>query len=88
MDQDRRWMGVGRSTITDSRAAGVESANRAMRRDDPKLLLVFAGIDHDPVALLAGIKQVAPGVPLIGCSTHGEIGPDGPLDGSAKPAPR
>jgi hypothetical protein len=82
MDQDRRWMGVGRSTITDSRAAGVEAANRAMRRDDPKLLLVFAGIDHDPVSLLAGIKQVAPGVPLIGCSTHGEIGPDGPLDGS------
>jgi hypothetical protein len=32
--------------------------------------------------LLAGIREVAPDVPLIGCSTHGEIGPGGPLDGS------
>jgi hypothetical protein len=82
MDGSRRWVGVGRSSAAASRSAGREAAADAVRGADPRLLVAFAGIDHDPQALLAGIADAAPGVPLIGCSTHGEIGPGGPRDGS------
>jgi len=82
MIQDTRWMGVGRSTARDSRAAGTQAAAAALRGTDPRLLVVFAAIEHDLTALLAGIREAAGDVPLIGCSTHGEIGPGGPRDGS------
>ena len=81
-DDGSRWMGVGRSANAESRAAGVEATRAALHRDDCALLVVFAGIDHDARALLDGVHEVAPDVPVIGCSTHGEIGPGGPLDGS------
>jgi hypothetical protein len=42
---------------------------------------VFCSIRLDPHAVLAGIKEVAAGVPLIGCSSGAEIGVDGPGDG-------
>ncbi|HYN94209.1 MAG TPA: FIST N-terminal domain-containing protein [Pilimelia sp.] len=77
-----RWMAVARSADPDSYAAGVEAASEALRQGDGKLLLVFAGINHDPKQLARGLAEAAPGVPVVGCSTHGEIGPDGPLDGS------
>jgi hypothetical protein len=82
MSGDRRWMGVGRSRHADSRAAAEQAARAAIVGGEPKLLIVFAGIDHDPVALLAGLGDVAAGVPVIGCSTHGEIAPGGPQDGT------
>src|SRR5690349_11654936 len=75
----RRWMGVGRSADADSPAAAAQAARTALTGELPKLLMVFAGIDHDGTALLEGLREVAPGVPIIGCSTHGEIGPGGPL---------
>jgi hypothetical protein len=77
-----RWMGVGRSVDPDSRASGAEAVRSALTGPDPKLLLVFAGIEHDLVAVQEGIADVIEGVPLLGCTTHGEIGPGGPLDGS------
>ena len=47
-------------------------------RTDPRLFVVFVSSEHDLTALLDGID---PGdVPLIGCSTAGEIGADGPGD--------
>lgn len=79
---DRRWMGVGRSRNRDSPAAGAEAARAALVGRQPKLLMVFAGIDHDPAALLDGLREVAAEVPVIGCSTHGEIAPGGPRDGT------
>lgn len=78
----RRWMMVGRSEATDSRQAGAEAARSAMTGPDPKLMLVFVGIAHDIPQVLAGVNEVARGVPLIGCSTHGEISAVGPRDGS------
>jgi hypothetical protein len=78
--RDRRWMGVARSGIADSRAAGTAAAGEALSGPEPKLLIVFFGITHDPAAVLAGIKDAAPGVPVVGCSTHGEISPGGPTD--------
>ncbi len=78
----RRWMGVGRSTHPDSYPAALAATHRAIIGDQPKLLLAFAAIGHDPETVLAGLRAGAPGVPVIGCSTHGEMSPDGPVDGS------
>jgi hypothetical protein len=74
-----RWVGVGRSADTDSLRAGAEAAAAAVEgRSDVRLLVVFASAAHDLEALLGGID---PGdVPLVGCSTAGEIGSSGPSD--------
>lgn len=79
---NRRWLGVGRSTLADSGAAAIEAVNEARTGPDPKLLIVFAAITHDTAAVLDGVAQAAPGVPVIGCTTHGEIGAGGPADGT------
>lgn len=76
----RRWMGVGQSAHPDSHAAADAAGRAAMVGADPKLMIVFAGIDHDGTAMLDALGRIAPGVPVIGCSTHGEIGPDGAQD--------
>ena len=73
-----RWFGVGRSAASDSRAAGLSAAHEALQGDEPKLLVVFSSEAHDLEQLLAGIAEVAAGVPMIGCSTSGEIATDGP----------
>ncbi|WP_433306956.1 FIST signal transduction protein [Actinoplanes sp. CA-030573] len=77
-----RWMAVGHSSAPDSYAAGLEATRAAIEGDAPRLLLVFAGIAHDPRRLAEGIAAAAPGVPVIGCSTHGEINAGGPHDGT------
>jgi hypothetical protein len=78
----RRWMGVGRSAVGDSREAAVEAARAAVLGPDVKLLLAFSAISHDPARIQEGIAEVAGGIPVLGCTTHGEIGPGGPWDGS------
>jgi hypothetical protein len=82
MDECRRWMGVGRSAERASRTAAVAATREAVTGPEPQLLMVFAGIDHDPAEVLAGLRTVAPGTPVVGCTTHGEIGPGGPTDGT------
>ncbi len=77
-----RWMGVGRSMDADSRRAAADATRAALVGADPKLLIVFGAINHDPAAVLAGVRDAGVEVPVIGCSTHGEIGPGGPRDGS------
>jgi hypothetical protein len=78
----QRWMGVGRSVVQDSREAAAAAARDAITGEDTRLLLVFAAITHDPAAVQEGIREVAGDVPVLGCTTHGEIGPGGPTDGS------
>ena len=81
MTTQQRWTGTGRSAATGSTLAGREAAAGALDgRSDAVLLVVFFGIAHDPQALLDGIRGIAPDVPLIGCSTSGEIAADGPGD--------
>jgi hypothetical protein len=82
MTDTSRWMSVGTSLATDSYEAAHEAARAALSGADPKLFLVFAGISHDPHRVAAGIRAAAPGVPVLGCSTHGEIDPGGPHDDS------
>ena len=76
-----RWTRTGRSSTTDSRAAGSEAARIALAgRDDAALLVVFCSDGYDAADLLAGVRDVAGDTPLIGCSTAGEIAADGPGD--------
>ncbi|MGH9283543.1 MAG: FIST N-terminal domain-containing protein, partial [Acidimicrobiales bacterium] len=75
-----RWMAVGHSDDHDARRAGAAAAKDAMAGADPRLLVVFCGDAYDLPALLEGINDVAGGVPVVGCSTAGEISGSGPGD--------
>ena len=76
--QEDRWVAVGRSNEADSRQAGREAAQSALESDDAKLLVVFSSDSYDLPELLSGIREVTGEVPLIGCSTAGEIASTGP----------
>ncbi len=75
-----RWAAVGHSYATDARSAGAEAAKDAMTGADPRLLIVFCAETYDLKELLAGIGDIAGDVPVIGCSTAGEISGGGPGD--------
>ena len=67
------------------RGRGTPGSKRPARPSDKvegKLLVVFSSDAYDPHELLDGIGSQAPGVPLIGCSTAGEIATSGPGDAS------
>jgi hypothetical protein len=69
----RRWAAVGHSIDPDASAAGREAASAALAGDDPKLLVVFCSDSYELPELLSAIVREAPGTPLIGCTTAGEI---------------
>lgn len=73
-------MAVGQSSKSEARVAGSEAAADAIGGPDPKLMLVFCSDAYDLPELLAGINETSGGVPLIGCSTAGEIARSGPGD--------
>ena len=75
-----RWFAVGESDAPDSAAAGAQAAAQALAGADPALLVVFASDAYDHVELLRGIREQAGEVPLVGCSTAGEIATSGPGD--------
>lgn len=77
-----RWMGVGHSNEGDAHRAGASAAREALVGASPQLIVVFTSRAYDLHALLAGINDVAGAVPLIGCSTAGEIAASGPRDAS------
>jgi hypothetical protein len=79
---DERWIGIGSSSSSESRSAGASAVRSALLGADPKLLVVFVSPSHDLAGLLAGIREVCPDTPLVGCSTSGEIATDGPGDAS------
>jgi hypothetical protein len=79
-DPARRWLSVGRSAAADSRRAGATAAGRALTRPDAKLLVVFCSSAHDLPQLLQAVNETSGGVPLVGCSTAGEIAAGGPGD--------
>src|SRR5690349_11222519 len=76
-----RWVGVGVSADANPFRAGAEARAAAVAgRADLRALIVFTSATLDLESVLDGI---APGeVPLIGCSTAGEIGTTGPSDRS------
>ncbi|HEX8003351.1 MAG TPA: FIST N-terminal domain-containing protein [Mycobacteriales bacterium] len=75
-------MGVGQSADGDAYSAGAAAARAALSGDDPRLLVVFCSDSYDLPALLRGVNDVAGDVPLVGCSTAGEIATSGPSDTS------
>jgi hypothetical protein len=78
-----RWLHVGRCDDVDPRTAGATAAGEALSGgDDARLLVVFSSDAYDLEVLLAGIRERAGHVPLIGCSTAGEIAATGPGDAS------
>lgn len=76
------WVNVGCSANVDAFVAGAEATRTALSADDPKLLVVFYAITHDPRQVLAGVRSVGDAIPLIGCPTGGEIAGTWAGDGS------
>ena len=66
-------MAVGRSSDPDPAVAGAVAAGLALAHPGARLLIVFCSDSYDHRALVGAIRSEAPGVPLIGCSTAGEI---------------
>ena len=81
-----RWVGVGHGSGPDA-AQAAETATRAAIGDQPsaeaRLLIVFCADTFDLPALLGAIRTTAPGVPVIGCSTAGELSASGRGTGGA-----
>lgn len=78
-----RWCAEGRSSLADPHRAGREAVAGALeQRTDAKLLVLFCSDRYDVPHLVAGVRSVAPDVPLVGCSTAGEISSGGPGDHS------
>jgi hypothetical protein len=71
----QRWIRVGQCWDAQAWEAGAKAAREARDGADPKLLVVFASFGYDLRELLDGVAEVAGDVPVIGCSTAGEIGP-------------
>jgi hypothetical protein len=69
----------GISRKNDAFEAGKEAASRAISglTEQPDILWVFGAGFYDQELLLRGITAISGEVPLIGCSTDGEISPDG-----------
>jgi hypothetical protein len=74
----RRWLSVGRAPAGNGRDAGRQAALEGITGPDVQLLIVFCAGVSAPDAVLAGIAEVAPGVPLIGCSSSSAIHTQGP----------
>lgn len=78
-----RWCAVAHTREPDPHVAGSQVASDALTGSDPKLLVAFCSPSYDLEALSAGIKSISGDIPLIGCSTAGEIASDGPGEASA-----
>ena len=63
------------STRKDAFDAGNEAALAAVAKmsTSPNMLWVFGAINYDQQKLLDGIVAAVPDVPLVGCTTDGEI---------------
>src|SRR2546423_11238694 len=77
-----RWAGVGCSDSSGAHEAGYAAADQALRQEDARLLVVFCSDGYNLSELLSGINERSGGVPLIGCSTAGQISAGGPVDAS------
>lgn len=75
-----RWIGVGEASGPDPEQAGRRASAEALVGADAKLLVVFSSDSLEPARLLGSVAQAAPGVPVVGCSTAGEIARSGPGD--------
>jgi len=77
-----RWFEVGQSSDPAARTAGEHAARTALAGRTAKLLVVFCSDAYDLPELLATIDEESGGIPLVGCSTAGEIASNGPTNAS------
>ncbi|HYZ56282.1 MAG TPA: FIST N-terminal domain-containing protein [Streptosporangiaceae bacterium] len=76
-----RWFAVGTADTSEA-DAGVRAADAALIHDNAKLLVLFCSCSDDLPGLVRQIRSRSGDVPLIGCTTAGEIEQNGPHDGS------
>src|SRR5438046_8200387 len=76
-----RWFAVGTADVS-ADDAGRRAADAALIRDDAKLLIVFCSPAENLPDLIGTIGSRYGDVPLIGCTTAGEIARGGPREGS------
>lgn len=76
-----RWFGVGTADVT-GRDAGRRAAGAALIHDDVKLVLAFCSASDQLHDVLDQVRRRTGDVPLIGCTTAGEITGSGPRDDS------
>ncbi len=75
--------GVGVSLKTDSRQAGVEACKNALSGvSNPSLIVVFCSVKLNQEEVILGVREISGTIPLIGCSSAGEITNEGVYDGS------
>jgi hypothetical protein len=79
----RRWLAVGHAQTGDPTAAAEAAVGEALAGgSEPRLLLAFAAASYDLPALARALADAAPGVPLVGCTTAGELTAGGAHDDS------
>ena len=76
-----RWFAVGTADVS-ADGAGGRAADAALIHDEAKLLIVFCSPTENIPDLIGQIRSRSGHVPLIGCTTAGEIARNGPRDGS------
>lgn len=75
---------VSSSLLKNAEEAGFTAASKAIEglNDAPaQILFLFCSALYDQEAMLRGVKRAAGNTRIIGASTAGEIGCDGPIDG-------
>ena len=83
MDGDaggERWIGAGGSTETDVDAAVDSALNAALGGRSPSLVVVFCSTGYELAAVARRVVDRVGDVPVIGCSTSGEVATDGPTE--------
>jgi hypothetical protein len=78
---DERTVRIAQSCAQDP-AAAVEALYDGLRQPDASLVLFFCSSEYDRAALAAEMARRFAGVPVVGCTTAGEIGPLGCRDHS------
>jgi hypothetical protein len=76
MTSQKARAGTGVSRVQDAFEAGSSAAAAAVASlggEPPALVMVFTAPRYDPPALLAGIRSVTGGAPLVGATGSGEI---------------
>jgi len=74
-------VGVGKSNQADAFGAGAEAAKTALEKAGGKanLMMVFSSVFFDQKRMLDGVMSVSEKIPLVGCSSSGEITTEGPV---------
>ena len=78
---DERTIRIAQSCAQDP-AAAVEALHDGLAQPDISLVLFFCSSEYDHEALAAEMARRFAGVPVVGCTTAGEIGPLGCRDHS------